>query len=115
MSVRAGDRTVAGTKVSASDVARLLASEHEWLDQITPVVWVVAAAAPDAAECRTFLDVLGIDPAAVAHARHIQTQSVRSPHSGSCRNPSTTPHPGGGIQQSTRPPGTALAAQYTRG
>jgi hypothetical protein len=82
MSVRAGAYAVDGQKVSASDVARARVTESERLDGTAPAVWAVASAAVDAEECRMFLDMLGLDAAAVANARRAQDQSLRSARRG---------------------------------
>ena len=80
MSVHAGDYAVDGQKVTAADVARKAAAEAEHLDRTAAAVWAVAAAATDCEECRQFLDMLGLDTVAVAHARHGRNRPTRSGH-----------------------------------
>jgi DNA-binding protein H-NS len=72
VSAQAGDYAVDGERVTASDVARLQASELEQLDRTAPAVWTLAAAAADAEECRELLDMLGLTAAAVTHARRLR-------------------------------------------
>jgi hypothetical protein len=66
--IRIGSLSVDGTPISQTDLARIEAEEKMNEDLQRKTVRVIAGAARDAAECRTLLDMLGIDSAAVAAA-----------------------------------------------
>lgn len=67
--IRVGSMSVDGTPISSTDLARIEAEEklHEQMQVKT--VRVIAGASRDAAECRTILDMLGIDHATIVAAR----------------------------------------------
>ncbi|TAM85389.1 MAG: hypothetical protein EPN43_11645 [Jatrophihabitans sp.] len=69
--------TIDGTPVSQADMARLQAEEELHADWRRRTARVVASASRDLDDCRTLLDMLGID-----------TEVVRS-----ARGPQAPPHP----------------------
>jgi len=68
--IRIGSLSVDGTPISQTDLARIEAEAKMNEDLQRKTVRVIAGASRDAAECRTLLDMLGIDSAAVAAAAH---------------------------------------------
>lgn len=66
---RLGSLSVDGTPISQTDLARIEAEEKLTEDLQRRTVRVIASAAHDAADCRTLLDMLGIDSAVVLAAR----------------------------------------------
>lgn len=67
--IRVGSLSVDGTPISHTDLARIEAEEKLHEEMQIKTVRVIAGAARDAAECRTILDMLGIDASAVEAAR----------------------------------------------
>ena len=65
-----GTACVDGHALSAADVDRLRRSFALRAGERRRAVYAVAAAAVNAAECREFFEMLGIDRAQVAEARH---------------------------------------------
>jgi hypothetical protein len=77
MTPRIGTMSVDGTPISEADLARIEAEEKLHAEQKRKTVLVVAGCAHDADDCRTLLDMLGLDQATIASARG--KASVRRP------------------------------------
>jgi len=83
--------SVDGTPISQTDLARIEADEklHEDLQRRT--VRVIAGAAHDAEDCRTLLDMLGIESSAIEAARTFRSKRTskakakRTPHKPAAR------------------------------
>jgi hypothetical protein len=69
MTARVGTLAVDGTPISQADLARIEAEEKLHADEQRRAVRVVAAGSLDADDCRTLLDILGLDGPMVAAAR----------------------------------------------
>ena len=69
MTPRIGTMSVDGTPISEADLARIEAEEKLHAEQKRKTVLVVAGCAHDADDCRTLLDMLGLDRATIASAR----------------------------------------------
>ncbi|MGN6606050.1 MAG: hypothetical protein ACTHMS_03435 [Jatrophihabitans sp.] len=67
--MRVGSMSVDGTPISSADLARIEAEERLHVEMQIKTVRVIAGASRDAAECRSILDMLGIDSATVLAAR----------------------------------------------
>jgi hypothetical protein len=70
MTGRIGAMSIDGTLISAADVARMQAEEQLHADWQRKAARVVAASSVDVADCRALLDMLGLDTAIVAQAKH---------------------------------------------
>jgi hypothetical protein len=77
--IRVGSMSVDGTPISQTDVARIEAEEKLHVEMQVRTVRVVASAARDAQECRSILDMLGIDKATVVAAREGRPLPPTSP------------------------------------
>jgi len=77
MTPRIGSMSVDGTPISEADLARIEAEEKLHAEQKRKTVLVVAGCAHDADDCRTLLDMLGLDRAVITAARGKAT--VRRP------------------------------------
>ncbi|HEV7193703.1 MAG TPA: hypothetical protein VGN35_10920 [Jatrophihabitantaceae bacterium] len=77
MTGRIGAMSIDGTLISATDKARMRAEEELHADWQRKAARVIAASSQDVADCRTLLDMLGLDPAVVAEARHSSAKSGR--------------------------------------
>jgi len=69
MTGRVGQKSIDGTLISAADVARMEAEEALHAEWARKAVWVVAAGANDAADCRQLLAILGLDGEALHTVR----------------------------------------------
>jgi hypothetical protein len=67
--IRIGSLSVDGTPISQTDLARIEAEEKLNEDLQRKTVRVIAGAARDADDCRTLLEMLGIDSSVVLAAR----------------------------------------------
>lgn len=76
--IRVGSLSVDGTPISSTDLARIEAEEKLHEEMQIKTVRVVAGVARDAAECRSILDMLGIDDSAVLAARNVRGPAASS-------------------------------------
>lgn len=69
MTGRIGAMSIDGTLISAADLARMRAEEELHTEWQRKAARVIAASSHDLDDCRTLLDMLGLDTAVVADAR----------------------------------------------
>ncbi len=71
MTARVGTKSIDGTPISQSDLARIQAEDELHSLQNVSAARVVASASTDVDECRMLLAMLGLDTAVVAAARRV--------------------------------------------
>jgi predicted glycosyltransferase len=69
MTGRIGAMAIDGTLISAADLARMSAEEELHAEWQRKAARVIAASSVDVGDCRTLLDMLGLDTQVVSKAR----------------------------------------------
>lgn len=77
MTARVGTKSIDGTPISQTDLARIQAEDELHAEQKTRAARVVAAAATDVEDCRMLLSILGLDATVVAAARRTPVATTK--------------------------------------